>query len=157
MSRTLNSLSPKEVLAMAIHVERSNSRRFRAFAEVFQGYDPEVATRFEELAAEEDRHEQLLDAQFQKTFGGKIPSLEEVDILGVVEAVDLDDAEHLIFDTLKPRRVYELALQAELGAQVFYRKAMAKAGDPALAALYRELAEMETGHASFLEEKLRTP
>jgi rubrerythrin len=80
-----------------------------------------------------------------------------VDISDVVEAVDLDDGEHLIFDTLKPRRVYELALQAELGAQEFYRRAIARAGDATLAALYRELAEMETGHASFLEEKLRTP
>lgn len=157
MSRTLETLSPKEVLALAIHVEQSNSRRFRAFAEVFQGYDPEVAQRFEELAVEEDHHEQLLDAQFRKSFGGTLPPLDQVDISDVVEAVDLDDGEHLIFDTLKPRRVYELALQAELGAQEFYRRAIAKAGDATLAALYRELAEMETGHASFLEEKLRTP
>jgi rubrerythrin len=157
MSRTLETLSPKEVLALAIHVEQANSRRFRAFAEVFQGYDAEVAMRFEELAAEEDHHEELLVAQFQKSFGGTLPPLEQVDISGVVEAVDLDDGENLIFDTLKPRHVYELALKAELGAQEFYRKAVANAGDPALAALYRQLAEMETGHASFLEEKLRTP
>jgi len=156
MSRTLESLSPKEVLALAIHVEQANARRFRAFAEVFQGYDAEVAKRFEELAAEEDHHEQLLDAQFQKSFGGALPPLEQVDISGIVEAVDLDDGEHLIFDTLKPRRVYELALRAEREAQEFYRKATAKAGDAMLAALYRELAEMETGHASFLEDKLRT-
>ncbi|HLY72992.1 MAG TPA: ferritin family protein [Planctomycetota bacterium] len=156
MSRTLDTLSPREVLALAIHVEQSNSRRFRAFAEVFQGYDPDVAKRFEELAAEEDHHEQLLDAQFRKKFGGTLPPLDQVDVSDVVEAVDLDDGEHLIFDTLKPRRVYELALKAERGAQEFYRKALAQAGDPTLAALYRELAEMETGHASFLEEKLRT-
>jgi len=157
MSRTLESLSPMEVLALAIHVEQSNARRFRAFAEVFQGYDPEVATRFEELAAEEDLHEQLLDAQFRKSFGGTLPPLDQVDISDVVEAVDLDDGEHLIFDTLKPRRVYELALKAELGAQDFYRRAIESAGDATLATLYRQLAEMETGHASFLEEKLRTP
>jgi rubrerythrin len=156
MSRTFESLSPMEVLALAIHLEQSNSRRFRTFAEVFQGYDPEVAKRFEELAAEEDLHEQLLDAQFRKSFGGALPPLDQVDIADVVEAVDLDDGEHLIFDTLKPRRVYELALKAELGAQDFYRRAIEKAGDATLAALYRQLAEMETGHASFLEEKLRT-
>jgi rubrerythrin len=157
MSRTLETLSPKEVLALAIHVEQANATRFRTFADVFQGYDAEVANRFLELAAEEDHHEALLAAQFQKSFGGSLPPLEQVDISDVVEAVDLDDGEPLIFDTLKPRHVYELALKAELGAQDFYRKAIAKAGDPALAALYRELAEMETGHASFLEEKLRNP
>jgi rubrerythrin len=157
MSRTLESLSPMEVLALAIHIEQSNSQRFRTFAGVFQGYDPEVAKRFEELAAEEDLHEQLLNAQFRKSFGGTLPPLEQVDISDVVEAVDLDEGEHLIFDTLKPRRVYELALKAELGAQDFYRRAIAKAGDATLEALYRQLAEMETGHASFLEEKLRIP
>lgn len=157
MSRTLETLSPKELLALAIHVEQANARRFRAFAGVFEGYDAEVARRFYELAAEEDRHEEALVARFRERFGDAIPPAEQVDIPGVVEAVDLDESEHLIFDSLKPRRVYELALRAELGAQDFYRKAVEKAGDPALATLYRELAAMESGHVSFLEEKLRVP
>jgi len=157
MTRTLETLSPQEVLALAIHVEQANARRFRAFAEMFESYDPEVARKFVELAEEEDRHEKQLWERFQSRFGGTLPAIQDVDVPGVVEAVDLDDAEHLIFDTLEPRRVYELALQAEHGAQAFYRKAVLQTREAALAALYRELGEMEDGHVAFLEEKLRHP
>jgi rubrerythrin len=156
MSRTFESLSPLEVLALAVNVEQANARRFRAFADVFQGYDAAVAARFQELAVEEDEHESLLTAQFRKRFGEVIPVVDEVEVEGVIESVDVDDAEHLIFSSLEPTRVYELALRAERGAQEFYKRAMARTTDEALSTLYRELAEMEDDHAGWLEEKLRT-
>lgn len=156
MSRSFESLSPLEVLALAVNVEQANARRFRAFADVFQGYDAAVAARFQELAVEEDEHESLLTAQFRKRFGDVIPVVEEVEVEGVIESVDVDDAEHLIFASLEPTRVYELALRAERGAQEFYKRAMAESTDEALSTLYRELAEMEDDHAAWLETKLRT-
>ena len=36
MTRSFKSLPPDEVLALAVHVERANARRFRAFADVFE-------------------------------------------------------------------------------------------------------------------------
>jgi len=36
MTRPFESLSPEEVLALAVHVERANAGRFRAFADVFE-------------------------------------------------------------------------------------------------------------------------
>lgn len=48
--RRFEELTPAEVFALAIHIERANTRRFRAFAQAFRGYDEEVARRFEELA-----------------------------------------------------------------------------------------------------------
>lgn len=154
MTRPFESLSSREVLALAIGVEQANARRFRSFAEVFQGYEPEVAKRFQELAVEEDEHEASLVKEFEKRFGTPAPVIKEVEVEGVIESMDLDEGEHLIFDSLKPRRVYELALRAERGAQNYYRRALAKASDRELADLYRELAEMEEDHAGWLESKL---
>lgn len=154
MPRSFETLTPREVLALAIGVEQANARRFRSFAEVFSGYEPELAERFEELAVEEDGHEASLVKEFEKRFGTPIPVIEEVEVEGVIESVDMDDGEHLIFDSLKPKRVYELALRAERGAQEYYRRALSKAADPEVAALYNELAQMEDEHAGWLEGKL---
>ena len=154
MRLPFESLSPMEVLALAVHVERANAARFHAFADVFRGYDATVTLRFEELAAEEQEHEARLVAVFERRAGGPIPILEETEVEGVIESVDMDDAEHLIFDSLKPKRVYELALLAERGARDFYRRAAAASKDAELVALYGELAEMERDHEAWLENRL---
>jgi rubrerythrin len=154
MARSFESLSPREVLALAVHVERANARRFRAFANVFHGFDEAVVARFEELAEEEDEHEALLVNQFRSRFGSTIDRVEEVSVEGVIESADLDDPEVFIFDNLEPNHVYRLALRVERGAQEFYRRAIHKAGDPELKALYAELSRMEEAHAGWLEQKL---
>ena len=156
MARSFESLSPREVLALAVHVERANARRFRAFAHVFHGFDEAVVARFEELAREEDEHEALLVNQFRSRFGSTIDQIEEVSVEGVIESVDLDDPEVLIFDNLVPDHVYRLALRAERGAQEFYRRASHTAADPGLKALYDELSQMEEAHAGWLEQRLAT-
>ena len=110
--RRFDSLSSREVMALAIHIEQCNARRLRAFADVFRGYEETVTARFEEMAAEEQEHEAMLAEQFQKRFGGTIPLLQEADVAGVIESFDLDDGEHLIFDSLQPAHAYELVLRA---------------------------------------------
>ncbi len=39
MTRPIEPLAAREVLALAVNVERANARRFRAFADAFAGYD----------------------------------------------------------------------------------------------------------------------
>lgn len=153
--RRFEELTPAEVFALAIHIERANTRRFRAFAQAFRGYDEEVARRFEELAREEESHEWQLQQEFQRHFGDFIPSVDETDVDAVVESPDLDDAEHQIFDSLKPLRVYELALQAERAAQAFYLRAAVACQDPHLARFYQDFAQMEGDHVAWFEQKIR--
>lgn len=155
MTRALETLSAREVLGLAVHVERSNARRFRAFADIFRGYDDEVAARFQELAREEEEHETRLVWRFRQSFDGEIPAVDEKEIEGVIESADLDDGEDMLFDSLRKERVYELTLEAERAAKAFYQKAASRAEDPELAALYQELAEIEDGHEAWVLEKLR--
>lgn len=157
MSRPIESLSAQEVLALAIEVERANARRFRAFGDAFRGYDAEVAGRFEELAREEEDHGAMLTRRFQEQFSESIPDVRETDVQGVVESVDLDDPEALIFDSTPPEHVYHLALKAEEGARAFYGKAAAAAKDPDLAALFWALASVEGEHVRWLQKKIQEP
>lgn len=153
--RHFEELKPPEVMALAIHIEQANARRFRTFADVFEGYDEEVARRFEELAKEEDEHEWKLVDEFHRHFGESIPSIDENDVDVVIESADLDDAEHQIFDSLAPLRVYELALKAEELARGFYIRAAKACQDPRLVDLYKSLGEMEDDHVGWLEEKIK--
>lgn len=152
-ARRFESLSSPEVMALAIHIERCNARRLHAFAGVFREYDPALTARFEELAAEEQAHEALLAEQFHKRFGPVIPVIEEADVAGVIESFDLDDGEHLVFDSLQPERAYELVFLAEQAAEKFYQRAAAQANDAELRALYEELARMEGDHAARVDSK----
>lgn len=155
MTRKISGLSSKEVLALAIHVERSNGRRLRRFADAFDGYDDAVAKQFRDLAEEEDRHEAWLAEKFKMMFKGPVPAVGEFDVEEVVEAVEWDDSEHQIFDSLKAGNVFKLALQAEENAREFYRKAETAVKDKALSRLFHELAEMENGHMEWLEKGIK--
>ena len=153
--RRFEELSPPQVMALAIDIERANARRFRAFADVFGGFDDQVAQRLIELAEEEDDHERTLVKTFRQQFGDSIPSVEEKDVDVVIEAFDLVDSEQQIFDSLDPIHVYELALRAERMAHSFYLRAALACKEPKLAQIYSELADMEDDHVGWFEEKIR--
>lgn len=153
-ARNFEDLTAPEVLALAVAIERANAIRLRTFSEMFRGYEEGVADRFEELAREEEEHERILMEHFRRRFGQEVPRVNEQDVRGVIESHDIQDGEHLIFDSLKPQVVYQIALSAELAAQGFYERAASRASDPELISLYQELAGMEDEHKSWLKERI---
>ena len=155
MTRKLEDLSPKEMLALAISIEQSNQKALHNFSEMFNGYDDEVSKNFAEMSVEEGRHEQILLAKFKKMFKGPVPEISNFDVEEVVEAIDFDDSEHLIFDSLKAKQVYQLAYEAEKRAKAFYEKAMKSVKNKEMAVLFKELAAMEGDHAKWLENKIK--
>lgn len=157
MSRAIESLTPREVLALAIEIERANTMRFATFANVFRGYDTAVADHFEELAREEEDHEARLAQHFRDQFGNEIPHVKESDVREIIESPDLDDPEALIFDSVSSEHVYHLALKAEQDARAFYRKAAAATADGGLASLFWALASLEDEHVAWLEKKIKGP
>ena len=158
MTRKIQELSPKEALALAIHVEQANGRRLKNFAHAFDGYDQTVADKFIELAAEEELHEKWLQEKFKKLFEGPLPDVREFDVEEVIEAVEWDDSEHQIFDSLKADDVFKLALEAEDSAKAFYQKAaQVVSKEKELAKLFGELSAMEDDHAGWLKKRIQDP
>lgn len=158
MTRKIKDLSPEEILALAIHVEQANGRRLRNFAHAFDGYDQAVADKFTDLASEEDLHEKWLQEKFKKMFKGPLPEVREFDVEEVIEAVEWDDSEHQIFDSLKADDVFKLALNAETSARTFYEKAaLAVRKDKELTKLFKELSGMEDDHAVWLKKRIQDP
>jgi rubrerythrin len=153
-AKNYNELTPQEILMLAIDVEESNGTRLRTFAELFADYAPDSAALFAEIADEEDQHARQLETAFERRFGELQRTVTEQDVQEVVEAYDLDDGEHLVFDDLNLRRALKIVLAAERRAEDFYRRAVEGATDPELRELYRQLAEFEDGHVQWIEARL---
>ena len=154
MKKRVVDLTPQEVLALGIQVEISNGRRLRNFSHIFHGYDDEVSARFMELAVEEDQHEKMLKDRWAARFGGPIPVMNEFDVVEIVEAVELEDSEAQIFDSLREAQVFQIALTAELNASRLYTEAAKVTKDPELKALFAELGGMEDDHVGWLQKRI---
>ena len=152
--KNYDELTPDEILMLAIDVEESNGIRLRNFAELFADFAPDAAALFAEMADEEDQHAHQLETAFMRRFGELRRTVTEDDVREVVEAHDLDDGEHQVFDDLNFRRALEIVLKAEQDAEAFYRRAVKGATDPELGELYRQLAEFEDGHVQWIEARL---
>lgn len=153
--KSFRELTPEQVLMLAIDVEEANGARLRTFADLFADYVPDAADLFAEMAAEEDEHRRQLETAYQQRYGELRRLLAEDDVLEVIEAADLDDAEHQVFDTLSLRRALETVLAAEQQAQAFYRQALENTDEFGLQAIYRELSVFETDHIQGIEARLQ--
>lgn len=140
---------------LAIDVEEVNGNRLRNFAGLFADFAPEAAGIFAEMAAEEDRHRSQLESLYIQRYGTIQRTISQDDVPEVVEAHDLDDAEHQVFDSLSLGRALEIVHAAECHAKDFYRRAAEQAGEPHLQALFRELRGFESDHIERIEERLR--
>ncbi|HJN66116.1 MAG: ferritin family protein [Pirellulales bacterium] len=155
MSRmNFSELTPEEVLMLAIDVEASNGTRLRTFAELFADYTPDVAKLFAEMADEEDEHKGQLEATYERRFGGVPQKVSEEDVPNVIEAFELDDGEQFVFNAMNLRRALQIVLAVEYQAESFYWDACSSTVDPEMRELYRQLAEFENGHMTWIERRL---
>lgn len=151
MTRRFEELNAREVLALAIAVEEANTSRFNTLAGMYDGYDEDLYNLFLKLRDEEVHHRRILEEEWSRRFGEEQkPEIREEDVRQVIEAVDLEDGEHAIFDDLSREKALRLVEISEDAAQKFYRTAAARCSDPGLKALYVDLAAMEESHIESL-------
>src|SRR5580704_16967474 len=126
MPRSFSSLTPSQVLQVAISIEQRNAEVYHRFAEMFTEFGDEVsleiASVFWEMAVEERGHRALLEDKYAQTYGVLSRTLNEDELHELIEVPKLDLAE--IFTSSAPARDRALlvALKAEVSAQEFYEK-----------------------------------
>lgn len=157
MGRSVYELQPFEVLGLAIAVETRNAERYATFAHIFDGYNDPAAALFAEMRDEELTHRAGLERLYASQFGERPCHLDEADVDEVVECVDVEDAESMVFNSMTRRQVLEAALRAEKGARTFYNGLTKTTQDPELLAMYRQLAESEQDHVAVIERRLQQP
>jgi rubrerythrin len=118
----------------------------------------EIASVFWDMAVEEKRHSTVLQERYVERYGNAACALTEEDLKDMIEVPRLDDgdvfaAAETANDTARERAV-KVALAAEQSAQNYYSRLAEQTKDGPLRRLYNELATMEDGHVSYLENVL---
>src|SRR5262249_43475147 len=84
MARRFDSLSEREVLALAISLEEEDARIYEDLAAALQKEYPQPADEFRRLRADEDGHRHRLLDLYRERFGDHVPLLRRHDIRGFV-------------------------------------------------------------------------
>src|SRR5579871_678931 len=80
--RDFNSLSEREVLALAISLEEEDERIYADYAEGVRNEFPATAALFEGMQKEESGHRRRLIELFRQKFGEHIPLVRRHDVRG---------------------------------------------------------------------------
>lgn len=142
MQRTFDSLTEREILAMAISSEEEDARIYADFADGLRESYPATAEIYRQMSAEEHEHRRRLIELYRSRFGEHIPLVRRSDVKGFVK--------HKPVWLLKPMgldAVRQHAELVELENSRFYERAAARATDASIRKLLGDLAEEERGHA----------
>lgn len=133
----------REIIQFAISKEKDAQTFYRSAATLSQY--PGISPLFLELAAEEEKHQKLLeelpDPMTLPENSKAVPDLKISDYL----------VEMKFYKDIKYQEVMILAMKNEEKSLKFYRAWEAKAQDPAQKKLFNFLADQEAGHKYRLE------
>lgn len=149
--KRFETLSEKEVLAVAISSEEEDSRIYGAYAAKLRAEYPASAAIFDEMATEEDGHRKALIDMYQRHFGSVIPPLSREHVSNFYTRRPVWLVENLGLD-----RIRQEVEDMEREAREFYAAAAARATNTEIRKLLGDLARAEAVHeatAVRLEER----
>ena len=145
--RNFESLSEREVLALAIELEEEDARIYADFAEGLRENYPASAKVFEGMQREESQHRRRLFELYKRKFGEHIPLIRRDDVRGFVKRRPVWLYKPLGLDVVRKQ-----ASAMELEVRRFYEKAAATTQDASLRQLLGDLAEEERSHSLRADE-----
>ena len=141
--RSLESLSEQEILALAISSEEDDGRIYLAYADALREAYPHSARVFEEMAAEESHHRQLLIDRHIARFGERIPLVRREYVRDFPERKP-----DWLIRNMPLEKIRAQAEAMEAAAHRFYLEAAARTQDAATRKLLGDLALAEKSHES---------
>lgn len=150
--RTFESLSEREVLALAISLEEDDARIYEDFADGLKDNYPEQAAKFLELQKEEDGHRHRLLDLYKSRFGDHVPLIRRENVKGFVNRRPV-----WLVRPLGLKAVQRQAESMEVETKRFYEVAAKRTTDAGIRQLLGDLAEEERHHATTAERIGSTP
>ncbi|WP_421592136.1 iron exporter MbfA [Shinella sp. M27] len=141
--RSLESLSEQEILALAITSEEDDGRIYLAYADALRDAYPNSARVFEEMAAEESHHRQMLIDRHIARFGDRIPLVRREFVRDFPERKP-----DWLIGNMPLESIRAQAEAMEAAAHRFYLMAAARTQDAATRKLLGDLALAEKSHES---------
>jgi len=145
--RSFDSLSEREVLALAISLEEEDERIYADFADGLREDFPATAAIFAGMREEESGHRRRLIELSRAKFGDHIPLIRRHDVRGFVERKPV-----WLLRPLRLDAVRGMAMTMEIETRRFYERAAARSEDASVRQLLDDLAQEERGHESRAEE-----
>jgi rubrerythrin len=145
--RNFNSLSEREILALAISLEEEDERVYADYAEGLRQDFPASATVFDGMRQEESGHRRRLIELYQKRFGDHIPLIRRQDIKGFVHRKPV-----WLVRPLGLENVRKQVSTMEVESRRFYEHASQLAEDPGIRQLLDDLAQEERSHEDRAEK-----
>lgn len=149
--RDFESLSEREILALAISSEEDDARIYLAFAQRLRDQFPQSAKIFSDMAEVEHVHRNNLIEQFRIRFGEEIPLIRREHVRGFLSRKPI-----WLSQTLSLEDMRDEAAAMEQAAYRFYTHAQSRVSDASTRKLLGDLALAEQGHediAHMLSEK----
>jgi rubrerythrin len=150
--RSFDSLSEREILALAAALEEEDARIYDNFADGLEKEYPDQAAKFREFREQEDGHRRRLLELYRARFGEHVPLLRREDVRGFLKRPPI-----WLERPLRLKAVRKQAAMMEAETQRFYEASAARATDPGVRRLLRDLAEEESHHYEFAESIGRSP
>ena len=145
--RSFDSLTEREILALAISLEEEDERIYADFAEGLRQDFPATAAVFDGMREEESGHRRrLIDLSRQK-FGDHIPLIRRQDVRGFVNRRPV-----WLMQPMRLEAVRRHAAAMEVETRHFYERSAARTGDAQIRQLLDDLAQEERSHESRAEE-----
>lgn len=145
--RDFNSLTEREILALAISLEEEDERVYADFAEGLRQDFPATASVFDGMRGEESGHRRRLIDLYRENFGEHIPLIRRQDVKGFVHRKPVWLAHPL---ALRVARNQAEAMEVE--TRRFYERAAARAKTARIRQLLDDLAQEERAHIYKAEE-----
>lgn len=145
--RSFDSLSEREILALAISLEEEDERVYADYAEGLREDFPGSAAVFEGMRDEESTHRRRLIESYQQKFGDHIPLIRRQDVRGFVHRRPVWLVRPLGLETVRKQ-----AAAMEIESRRFYERAAARTRDTGVRQLLDDLAQEERSHENRAEE-----
>jgi erythrin-vacuolar iron transport family protein len=144
--RSFDSLTEREILALAISQEEEDARIYDNFAEGLKENYPQQAEKFAQMRREEDGHRHRLLDLYRTRFGEHVPLIRRQDVRGFVRRRPL-----WLVRPLGLKAVQKEAELMELETKRYYEASARRTTDAGIRQLLGDLAEEERHHAQTAE------
>jgi rubrerythrin len=145
--RSFESLTAREILALAISLEEEDERIYADYAEELKQDFPATAAMFGAMREEESGHRRRLIELYQSKFGEHIPLIRRNDVKGFVQRRPIWLTRPLRLDAVRRE-----AATMEVETRRFYEKSAARTVDASIRQLLNDLAQEERSHEYRAEE-----
>jgi len=149
--RPFDSLSEREILALAISQEEEDARIYDDFAEGLKESYPDQARKFADMRREEDAHRHRLLDLYRTRFGEHVPLIRRQDVRGFVRRRPVWLVRPLGLNAARKE-----AEMMELETKRFYEVAARRTTDAGIRQLLGDLAEEERHHAHAAEQMAKS-